>query len=252
MATTKRHLSFFWGALDVDAESTSTPYYATTDYHTIGADATVGGGIGVRRATLVLDRSGYSTPDDAAEVHFDFLNLTGDEPDDTWTSADFSTIETLLSAWWNTVKGYTPATTKLSRIYWHRVGAGITKPNPAVRITDFATPVASAASTFTAPPQAACSISLRHGKRRSWGRTYLPLAVVGAGGRLASADADALVAATITLLNGTKSADFLGVVTSVVHGQAFVIDDVVVDTTVDIIRRRRFKHTTYIKKTAVT
>jgi hypothetical protein len=226
---------------------------ATTKRHkTIGADATVGGGIGVRRATLVLDRSGYSVPDDAATVHFDFLNLTGDEPDDTWTPADYATLETLLSAWWNTVKGYTPATTKLTRYYWHRVGKGITKPNPAVRIADIASPVASAASTFTSPPQAACSISLRHGKRRSWGRTYLPIAVVAAGGRLATADADALVAATITLLNATKSADFLGVVTSVVHDQAFIIDDVVVDNTVDIIRRRRFKHTTYIKKTAVT
>ena len=61
MATTKRHLSFFWGALDVDSESTSTPYYAPTDYVTLGDDATVGGGIGVRRATLVLDRSAYST-----------------------------------------------------------------------------------------------------------------------------------------------------------------------------------------------
>lgn len=252
MATTKRHLSFFWGALDVDVESTATPYYATTDYATLGDDATVGGGIGVRRATLVLDRSGYATPDDAATVHFDFLNLTSDSPDDTWTAADYIALETRLSTWWNAVKGYTPATTKLTRFYWHRVGKGITKPNPAIRITDIASPVASVTSTFNVPPQSACSISLRHGKRRSWGRTYLPLAVAGTGGRLPSGDVDALVAATIVLLNGAKTDDFLGVVTSVVHDQAFVIDDVVADTTVDIIRRRRFKHTTYIKKTAVT
>lgn len=252
MATTKRHLSFFWGALDVDTEATATPYYASTDYHTIGTDATVGGGIGVRRATMVLDRSGYATPDDAATMHWDFLNLTGDEPDDTWTPADYTTLETLMSAWWNTLKGFTPGTTKLTRYYWHRVGRGITKPNPAIRISDIAVPVASASSTFTAPPQAAASISLRHGKRRSWGRTYLPLAVVGAGGRLSSSDTDGIVAATITMLNGAKSADFLGVVTSLVHDQAFIIDDVVCDSTCDIIRRRRFKHTTYIKKTAVT
>lgn len=252
MATTIRHVSFFWGALDVDTESTQTPYYAPTEYVTLGEDATTGGGVGVRRATLVLDRSGYSTPDDAAEVHWDFLNITGGDPDDTWTSADFTTLEGLLSTWWGTVKGYTPPTTKMTRIYWHRVGKGIGRPNPAVRITDIASPAASTAATFSAPPQAAASISLRHGKRRSWGRTYLPLSVVGAGGRLSNSDVDGLVAPSITLLNAAKSADFLGVVTSIVHDQAFVIDEVAVDSTCDIIRRRRFKHTTYVKRTQVT
>jgi hypothetical protein len=251
VATTISHKSFFWGALVLDEAATSQPAYPVTDYVTLGDDATVGGGVGVRRATLVLDRSGYATADDAALMHFDFLNLTSDSPDDTWTSADFAALEGRLNTWWNTIKGYTPATTKLTRYYWHRVGAGITKPNPAIRITDIATPVASAASTFSAPPQAACSISLRHGVRRAWGRTYLPMAVAGAGGRFANADADAIVAATVTLLQGAKLDDFLCVVTSIVHNQAFVVEKVVVDNTVDIIRRRRFKHTTYIKSTTV-
>jgi hypothetical protein len=123
-----------------------------------------------------------------------------------------------------------------------------------VRIADIASPVASAASTFTAPPQTAASISFRHGNRRSWGRTYLPIAVIASGGRFANADADALVAATVTLMNAAKSADFAPVVTSLVPGreQSYLVERVVVDNTVDIIRRRRFKHTTYIKSTSLT
>lgn len=251
MATTKKHISFFWGALDVDAASTSNPYYAPTDYVTLGDDATQGGGVGVRRATLVLDRSAITVPDDAMLMHFDFLNLTSDQPDDTWTTADFTALEARFTTWWAALKGYTPTGVKLTRIYWHRVGKGIGKPNPAVRISDYATPVASNASAINYPPQAASSISLRHGSRRSWGRTYLPIAAGAAGGRLPSGDVDFLVATTVALLNGAKTDDFLCVVTSEAHDQAFVVDEVAMDSTVDIIRRRRFKHTSYIKRTAL-
>lgn len=251
MATSINHVSFFWGALDINHESTTNPAYAPTDYVTLGDDATQGGGVGVRRVTAVLDRSAYSTPDDAANVHFDFLNLTSDDPDDTWTAADFASLEARIVTWWAAVNAYTPGGTKMTRLYWHRVGAGIGKPNPAVRITDIASPVSSASSTFSAPPQAACSLSLRHGSRRSWGRTYLPLAGGLVNGRLSSPDMSALRTATAALLTGAKTDDFIGVVTSVVHSQAFVIERVVVDNIVDVVRNRRFKKATLIQTSVV-
>lgn len=248
MAYTKTRVRLFWGALDVESETAKYPTYGATQYVSLGEDASMGAGVGVRRATLLLDRTLATIADDASEMHFDFLNNTADAPDDTWTAADYATLETALQAWWTTVKIYVPTDTRLSRILWNRTGPGIPKPNPAERITDI-TPVPGTATRACAP-QCASAISLRHPIRRSWGRTYLPIgAAAASNGRMSTSDADTMVAGTVTLFNAAKAADFAPVIVSKTLNSALLIENVTCDTTIDIIRRRRWKHRAYQKST---
>lgn len=231
----------FWGALDLEQEYAANPAYLTTEYVSLGESARPGEGIGVRRATLHLKRTASGSQDDDAQVHFDFLNITSDAPDDTWTSGDFSALEGRLTTWWAAVKGQVPTWYSHYRFSWHRVGSGIVKPNPAARITDLVTPVAGTA-TSNMPPQVACSISLRTAIRKHWGRTYLPFGNnMDSFGRVPTANAGVITAATKALLDGAKSDDFVCVVTSETAQSAFVVDQVSVDDVADIIRRRRWK-----------
>lgn len=244
-------LRLLWGAFDFETEQAKYPQYALTQYAELGDSAAAGGGIGVRRATLIFDRSAETVSDDTCEMHFDFVNFTGGNPDDTWTNADYTTLETALTTWHTAVKSNIATGTKLARFSWHRVGPGVPKPNPAERITDITTPVAGTATRACAP-QIAMAISLRTPVRKSWGRTYLPWAAAAASnGRASTSEADALVASTITLAAAAKSNDFGLVVTSAALNSALLVENIVCDTTFDIIRRRRWKHTSYKKTTAV-
>jgi hypothetical protein len=251
MALAATRLRLLWGAFDFETESAKYPQYASTQYAELGDSAASGAGIGVRRATLLLTRAAAVVADDASEMHFDFMNFTGGNPDDTWTSADYTTLEGLLTTWWATVRLNVPSDTAFSRILWNRVGPGVPKPNPAERILDITTP-SSGTGTRALPPQAAMAISLRHPIRRSWGRTYLPIGhAVPANGRSDAVDVDRSVAATVALAQGAKAADFAVVVTSPILSSALLVETIVCDDTVDIIRRRRWKHTNYKKLTAV-
>lgn len=249
MATVKKHISFFWGALDINTASTQNPYYAVTDYATLGASAVAGSGVGVRRATLVCKRPVSPIADDDFNLHFDFLNLTGDEPDDTWTTADYVALESRLQTWWSAAAVAVPSNNQFYRVMWHRVGKGIAKPNPAIRILDLGAGLNGllAPASVNVPPQVASAISLRHGSRPSWGRTYLPYGKSTPLGRIGVTDVDTMCTATMALLTGAKSDDFLMVVTSVRHDQAFVVDSIAVDDTPDIQRSRRWKHLNYRK-----
>lgn len=243
MALTTVHVRFFWGALTADLAGSSPSYPYPTAYATLGPSAGVGAGIGVRRCTLVLDRTLDTPADDDGLMHFDFLNITGGAPDDTWTTGDYTTLESLIASWWGTVRTYVPTRWRFSRMLWHRHGPDVLLPNPAERIVDISSPT-SGVNGGTYPPQAACSITFRTGVRHSWGRTYLPIGG-GSAGRMATADSDAIANATRTLLAGAASADFHPVVVSTPLRSALGIDTVETDTTIDIIRRRRFKHTTH-------
>lgn len=251
MAFTRTKIRVFWGLIDLDLEQAKYPSYAGTDYVSGGDSAASGEGIGVRRVTMVLERSLASVADDSCEMHFDFLNTTSNEPDDTWTAGDFTTLETLLGTWWTAVKADVPPDTRLSRYLWNRVGTGVPKPNAAERIVDL-TPVAGT-GTRSLPPQCAAAISLRHSIRPSWGRTYLPIAgPVISTGRFSTTRADAIVAATVSLFNSARSADFAPVVVSERLSSAIGIEYVAMDDVIDIVRRRRWKHRGYLKATNLT
>lgn len=241
MTITKKHVSFGWGLAEGDyLEITGPAYDYSTDYATLGTDAV--GGIGVRRATLVFDREAATPSDDDMNMHFSFMNITGGDPDDTWTSTDYSTLEALLATWWTTQKQYCGTYARFSRILWHKVGKGIGKPNPATRILDIVSPV-NGTGTVVQPPQCACAITLRTGLRRHWGRTYAPLhSALDANGRLTSTQRSNISGAAVTLLQAALAADFQPVVYSATKQIVFGVEAVGVDDVVDIVRRRRWKN----------
>jgi hypothetical protein len=251
MAIVSSHFRLLWGLVDLSVANGQTPTYVNpTDYAILGPSAAAGAGIGARRATLVLDRTLAVPADDAMNMHFDFVNYTAGAPDDTWIASDYTSLEARIVTWWTALVARTPTFVRLSRIAWHRVGPGIPHPNPAERILDLASPIVGTA-TANVPPQSACALTFRTAVRHSWGRTYYPLASATTGARLPTATADDLANTTRTLLAGAKSDDFLPVVISRRLNSALGIETVETDDVVDIIRRRRWKHTTYRKLVTV-
>jgi hypothetical protein len=87
--------------------------------------------------------------------------------------------------------------------------------------------------------------------RHSWGRTYLPFGGSLVDGRATNANCDAIANATNTLFGSAAGNDFHPVVVSKALNSALGIDTLEVDNVVDIIRRRRWKHTTYRKLVTV-
>jgi hypothetical protein len=249
VATAYVRLRLFWGALDLEAEEARTPGYGSTQIVSGGDAATIGSGIGVRRASLELDRSSISALLDPAYVHFDFLNTTSGAPDDTWILSDFTTLETALQAWWNNTRSFMVSGYKMTRIIWHRVGSGVGKPNPAERVLTITTPALGTEATGGQALQVACSITFRTGVRRSWGRTYLPFsrALPGSTSMLPSATVDSVASYTNTLVNSAAAGDFHLVVVSKPLASALVVEQIEVDDVLDIIRRRRPKRSTYKK-----
>lgn len=236
-----------WGGFDFQ-HGTNTPY-GTAQTLAGGASAAAVGGIGVRRCLIMIDRQTSHASADPAEMHFDFMNITSGAPDDTWITSDFTTLEGFLTTWWATAKVLVPNGHKLTEFRWYRIGPGVTAPNPAERVNTLVTPVAGTAGATMACPQQACSLTFRTAVRRSWGRTYLPAALAPgtADGTLGTGSVDSQCTALSTLMSSSSGADFVPVVYSPTKQSALAIESVEVDNNLDVIRRRRWKQSTYRK-----
>ena len=243
-------LRMLWGALDWQHGSNNP--YATSQTAAGGDSAAAGpGNIGVRRSVLVVDRAGYTPADDDMLFHFDWLNITGGNPDDTWTTGDYTGQEGRLQTFFTSISTIIDPLAKLREIRWYRHGPGVTAPNPAERVFILPTPIAGGGGSTKHPPQVACTVTFRTAVRHSWGRTYLPATAINcdANLRVPSSTVDSLVTATDALVTSSAAADFRLVVTSIPKSAALNVEHVEVDSTLDIIRRRRWKHTTYKKIT---
>lgn len=237
-----------WGGIDFQHGS-GHPYGTSDTGPSAGASAAAGAGVGVRRAVLHVDRTGLVAGADDAEFHFDFLNITGGSPDDTWTSTDYSTLEGYLDTFWTAVKGYVSPGCKLSQYSWYRHGPGVGSPNPAERVT--ARSVVGTSGSGPLPPQDAATITLRTSVRRSWGRTYLPglceNAMDGSSAHFSHAFCDNVGNAAAALLHSAIGGDFPMVVTSIVNSAVLNVEHIAVDDLADVIRRRRWKTASYKK-----
>jgi len=234
-------LRVLWGVFDITAAQATTPGYTTTQFASGGPSAVQGSGVGVRRCTVTIDRTLVEASLDPASIHFDFLNMTAGNPDDTWTTTDYTTLEGYITTFWNAIISKLPPNHVATAYTWHRVGAGVTKPNPAERI--LSTPgVSMPTGTGVNAPQVACSITFRTGVRRSWGRTYLPYGgVLTSARRIPSADVTAIANAMNTLVTSAASSDFHLVVTSGHLSSSLNVEHIEVDDVSDIVRRRRHK-----------
>lgn len=235
-----------WGGIDFEGGS-GNPYSAGQTGPTLGTSAAAGSGVGVRRCVLHFDRTaGYVGADDA-ESHFDFLNITGGTPDDTWTDTDYATLEGFLDTWWATLKANMSTNIKLAGYHWYRHGPGITGANPAQRVTTRSVPGVVGSSMVA--PQVATSVTFRTAVRRSWGRTYLPGPSVSSGswdsgGLFSSAWVTAVATPTNTLIHDAIGADFPLVVVSNRLSAVLNVEALEVDNMPDVIRRRRYRNAT--------
>jgi hypothetical protein len=243
MAAPYFHLRAFWGAFDL---SYGTPQYTGAAIVSAGSSAAAGSGVGVRRAELVFDRvPPGAISDDVAAMHFDFLNLTGGAPDDTWTAADFTTVEAAINTWWASTKPMVHESHTLREIRWYRVGTGVVPPNPAARVT--AVGFAGTSSSQMLPPQIAISLTMKTARRLQWGRTYLPgitASDIAGRGILQTSVIQALADAVDVLITTTASSDFHAGVLSGVAGSFFTTESIQVDNIADVIRRRRWRNPT--------
>jgi len=240
-------LRMLWGALDWQ-HGTNHPYTAAQTKS--GGDSAVAvGGIGIRRVECTIDRATQHAGADPAVMHFDILNMTSSAPDDTWTTTDYTQSETALSAFFTSVAPFWSTGYKLTTFNWYRIGDGVTKPNPAERQLLLTTPIAGSSSFHTVPPQSACSITFRTAVRRSWGRTYLPIPSVSlsAAGVLSQSNVDTITGAANTLVTALAANDLHLVVYSAHLHATLNVEHVEADDVVDIIRRRRWKTSTYKK-----
>jgi hypothetical protein len=234
---------FLWGA--VDWESGSGTPYSSAQTANLGTNAVTG--VAARRVLVQISRG---TTVDPAIMHFDMVKAPAGTPTDAWSTTDYTTAETALDAWWTTTKAKVAGGYSLAQYGWYRCGVGITPPNPAIRVVSRS--VAGTGAYGDLPPQVACSITFRTASRRSWGRTYLPLGALGgstdlSGGRFSNAYCDAIAGAAHTLVGALAAADLYLVVCSETKSALLNVESVEVDNVPDVIRRRRWKTSTYKK-----
>jgi hypothetical protein len=237
-------LRLFWGAVDLTAGSGT---YTSGERVSAGASAVEGVGIGLRRAHLEFTQTPPGTiADDVRVMHFDFVNLTGGSPDDTWTDGDYSTLDGHINDWWTAIKPDLTTELTFSGKRFYRVGPGIVPPNPAEKVIT-GPGTAGGSSTGALPPQDALSITLKTADRKRWGRTYLP--GLPAGHLAAHGVADGTIlsdvgAATDALIAAAAADDFVMVVYSPTTSGAHTVESIQVDNIVDVIRSRRWRNAT--------
>lgn len=237
-------LRMLWGALDW--QTGASPYSPAQTSHG-GASAIAGVGVGARRASLIWARSVTgSFVEDVMVSHFDFLNITGGDPDDSWTTADYAAINNDIATWWSSMQGEISSRITLREVRWYRIGSGITPPNPPEDV--FPVGTLGTATGDMLPPQVACAVTFKTAVRTSWGRTYLPGFVEssnGPDGRLDSTDALAVANKLGNLVTDAASHDFRLVVYSAKLQALLNVESIQVDNTWDIIRSRRYATPTY-------
>jgi hypothetical protein len=215
----------------------------------------------LRKLTAVWSRDpgGGGIPQDAAMCTFHFLNLTDGDPDATWTTGDFTTLEGLFDDFWGDILGYYNAEIQLVELNWRGDGPAF-KPfgaalAPTLRAVVRNTPGSGGDGAM--PPQVAITVTeVTSAKftvlnvegagtqlRNRWGRFYLPppTVVTSQYGRVLPAAAEAISDAVAVFYNAALAADFVPVMYSPTTGSAWSIDEVHVDDIFDVIRGRRFE-----------
>lgn len=199
---------------------------------------------------------------------FHFLNLTGDQPDASWTSGDYTTVESLFDTFWTTLRVHYKAETKLAEYHWRADGPAF-RPfgddlSPTLRVTAKSVAGTEASAATMLPPQCAMSVTEvtsssfevsgvgvpgqapgtgRTQRRNRWGRFYLPAmtSLDTNDGRFDIGACTSISQAVKTFYNGCVAADIIPVMYSPTEGSAWSIDAVHIDDIVDVVRSRRYQ-----------
>ncbi len=239
VAYTRRRV--FWGLVDYESDDDGPTYDSSNTED--GVDNSHNG----RRVVIRWTRSGLA--EDVMQTHFDLVNITAGNIDDTWTTGDFTAAEAALDTWWTSQKALSPTYYTLAEYRWYRVGPGATPPEPAVRVATRS--VAGTVGSAMIAPQVAATVTLKTGLRKHWGRVYLPgpgnAAFVGTTGHLTTSYTDNIATYVHTLIGTLASSDFYLVVFNKARGRMYNVESVQADDIADVIRSRRPRSNIYRK-----
>lgn len=198
---------------------------------------------------------------DVAQCTFHFLNLTGGLPDDTWTTGDYTNVETFAMDFWEAIQDFYTEDVFLSQFSWRAdgpafkpFGAGLSPVLRNVAASNHGTD----ATHMQLPPQVAMTVTeVTASKftvtdvegdpgthlRNRWGRFYLPAPAAGnanSEGRIGAVVCGAIADAVQTYYNAAVAADLIPVMYSPTTGHAWTVDAIHVDDIFDVIRSRRY------------
>lgn len=207
-----------------------------------------------RKVVLVFTRAAAGMPQsDVAQCAFHIVNITAEEPDPSWITADYTTCEARLDTWFTTIKAQMNTDWTLKEYRWYRFGPLFKANGSPRRVTTKGTVATGTGARL--PDQVAATITLKTVHRKSWGRVYVPgigAQALGSGGRWSNAITTNYANATGVLVNGLATDDFGLCVFSrkgttydsegkivTPAGAALGITQVQVDDVPDVQRRRR-------------
>ncbi|SRR6266545_4590964 len=227
----------------------------------------------IGKVTLNFTRLG----DDAATCNFHVAPIRdGIVADTPISEAEAVLVAARVSTFFDTLKGYYPEDLVLDRCIFHDAGPKVTDElgrlvgidydisghrlpgqgvaNPVLHEIAIGIAGTSATNKFL-PPQVAISITEKTQFRRQWGRFYLPFpdtnaiqtgGTISTGeGTIAESHVDTIRDAAGVLLDGLETDHQPMVVWSTKHQHAISVDQIQVDNLFDVIRRRRWKKSTY-------
>lgn len=194
------------------------------------------------------------TSEDRALFKLDIVNMTGGDLDASWSSTDYSDVQTIIDLLIVALRPYQSAAHKAQQHTahlmhfqpetWPEKRFRDTGPPTNVRVI---TPVAGAGTAQAY--QVAGTVTFKTAIPKHWGRAYLPGLAVGAldsNGRLTSTARSGILTAFTDAAAALKAKDFYLVIptTQVDKAPAFALQSVsaiVVDDVPDVQRRRRPK-----------
>lgn len=200
--------------------------------------------------------------EDTAQWKIDLLKVADGGSDNSWTGAEFTAIGSAIDSFCTAVRSHLATTHTYAELRAYRMrfnpgdpGPGQGPLNPPKPFQMTGPPVyvigksqaGTGASVY--PYQVACSVTLRTGWPRHWGRIYLPGfgSTMDTKGRIPSATTVTIANAAFDLADDLAAAGFLWCVpVTQLNKQRFHgllgVRDVVVDDIPDVIRRRRPKY----------
>lgn len=215
----------------------------------------------LRKLTASWTRAvGVTPPQDAAMCTFHFLNITSAAPDATWTTTDYTTVESAFDTFWAAIKTYFYQDIKLTELKWRADGPAF-RPHgstlsPTLRTVTRA--VAGGNTTAAAlPPQVSLTVTevtaakytatdvegVGDQLRNRWGRFYLPPCTSDqvSSGRPGSTMLEAIATAAAAMYQTCKNADLIPVMYSPTTGSSWSVDELHVDDLFDVVRSRRYR-----------
>jgi hypothetical protein len=188
---------------------------------------------------------------------FELVNYTNGQPDNTWTDADYTTVDNALELFLTTYRSaMVPYLTFTEMRAYIRQFNPYSNPKPfadsgppeKVNVMNY-----PGLATQVGWPQSCTTITEKTPARKHWGRFYLPTLSPGTSttsGHLTPAVADSIIAAWSTFLTTVMDAGFTPVVptTQIDKVQARTLQGVTsvqIDDVTDVIRRRRYRSASY-------